>query len=261
MKKSSPLTKLAYSTAIGLALFSGSVATYGLTKFAPGAEWVVAAMGLLFETGKLTSFALVHKRMPRALKAAVLLAGTVLMCLNIAGVSGFLSSSYEKAHIAAQAPSHVAESTAHASASLVERQLAAAESSLAQARTALLKARDDRGRQKAAQAVVASATTERDVLVGKLAAAQASTAWAEGSTIEAGSEFAAVRFVAAATGSDEGTVAHALILVISSLPDLLAVLLIVAAGCSEKKPAPVVRKRRKVARRPTLKMVPHVQAA
>src|SRR5712671_1397817 len=129
MKTKTPLlTKLAYSTAVGLALFSGSVATYGLTKFAPGAEWVVAAMGLLFEAGKLTSFALVHKRMPRALKAALLLTGTVLMGLNIAGVSGFLSSSYERSRITAQATTHVAESTAHASASLVERQLAAAES-------------------------------------------------------------------------------------------------------------------------------------
>src|SRR6266853_1907885 len=108
-----------------------------MKKSSPGAEWVVDAMGLLFECGKLTAFALVHKRMPRALKAALLLTGTVLMALNVAGVSGFLSSSYEARQIGAQATSHVAESTAHAAASLVERQLVAAEQKLAAANTAL----------------------------------------------------------------------------------------------------------------------------
>src|SRR5258708_5849713 len=261
MKKSSPLTKIAYGTAIGLAAFSGAVSCYGLTKFAPGAEWVVAIMAFGFEAGKLVSFSMIHRPLPLPLKTTLVLVGLVLMGLNIAGVSGFMSNAYERSHIAAQATTHVAESTSRASASLVERQLAAAEQILAAARAALIKARDDKGRAKAAQAVVASATQERDVLVGKLSAAQASTARAEGSTIEAGSEFAAVRVAAAAPASDEGTAAHALLLGSSSLPDLLAVLRIAAAGCSEKKPAPVVRKRREVARRPTLKLVAQPQAA
>jgi hypothetical protein len=40
MKKSKIplLTKISYGTAVALACFSGGVATYGLTKFAPGAE-------------------------------------------------------------------------------------------------------------------------------------------------------------------------------------------------------------------------------
>ena len=88
VKPSTKLNTVAYTTAIALACFSGAVATYGLTKFAPGAEFVIAAMGVLFEAGKLASFALVHKQMPRSLKAALVLIGLVLMTLNVAGVSG-----------------------------------------------------------------------------------------------------------------------------------------------------------------------------
>src|SRR5258708_3244436 len=72
MTKTSPTNVIATTVAIGLASFSGAVATYGLTKFAPGAEYVIAAMGVLFEAGKLTSFAMLHNRMPRALKGALL---------------------------------------------------------------------------------------------------------------------------------------------------------------------------------------------
>jgi hypothetical protein len=268
MKTKPPLlTKISYSTAIALACFSGGVATYGLTKFAPGAEWIVAAMGVLFEAGKLTSFAMVHRPLPTLIKGALLAVGLVLMTLNIIGVSGFLSGAYERQQLGARATAHAAESIAHASAGLVERQLAGAEQNLAQARTMLIKARDDRGRVKAAQAIVTTATVERDALVRQLAAAQASAAKGESDTINAGSEFAAIAFIAAATGSNQDTVAHAVILVISSIPDLLAVLLLVAAGYS--KPAAPAKKpaRRRVVRRkrfglnPALKVVPRVQAA
>ncbi len=81
--KTSLLTKLTYTTAVALAIFSGGVSTYGLTKFAPGAEAVIAAMGLLFEAGKVVSFSLMHKQMPDALKGGLLIVGLVLMTLNI----------------------------------------------------------------------------------------------------------------------------------------------------------------------------------
>jgi hypothetical protein len=232
------LTKISYTTAVALACFSGGVATYGLTKFAPGAVWVVAAMGVLFEAGKLTSFAFAHRPLPVTLKAPLLLIGAVLMALNVAGVSGFLSSSYEGRQIGARAASHTSEQTARASASLVERQLAAAESNLAQARTMLIKARDDKGRQRAAQAIVATATAERDALIKQLAAARSTEAKVEGDTISTGGEFAAITFIAAATGSNQDAVVHAVILVIASLPDLLAVLLLVAAGYAKPAPRP-----------------------
>jgi hypothetical protein len=55
---------------------------------------------------------------------------------------------------------------------------------------------------------------------------------------------AAIAFLAAATNTDQDRVAHLVILVIASLPDLLAVMLLVAAGYSSHQTttvsAPVV---------------------
>jgi len=267
MKTKTPtLTKISYGTAIGLAAFSGSVACYGLTRFAPGAEWVIAIMALGFEAGKLTGFAVLHSPLPRLLKGALLTVGLVLMTLNIVGVSGFLSNAYERTQLAARATAHTQEATAHASAGLIERQLAAAESNLAAARAALVHARDDKGRVKAAQAIVATAIAERDALLKQLVAAQSTAARVEGDTIEASGKFAAVAYIAAATGAAESTVAHAVILVISSIPDVLAVLLLVAAG--HAKPAPTRKPaRRKVVRpkrrglNPALKVIRDEAAA
>jgi len=225
------LNTISYTTAISLAAFSGGVATFGMMKLVPGAEIVVGAMGLLFEAGKLTSFAMLHRRsVPRLLRGALATVGLTLMAANIAGVSGFLSHEYEKTHINAQATSHTAESTAHAEASLLERQLSQAEAAVAQARTALIRANDDRGRVKAAQAVLTSTTADRDALVARLQAANSTTAQVEGVAISATGEFAAVQFIAGATGASADTVAHAAILTISAVPDVLAVLLLLAAG-------------------------------
>jgi hypothetical protein len=220
---------LTYATAFGLAAFSGSVATYGLTKFCPGAELVVAVMGILFECGKLTAFAMLHKKMPLPLKGALAAVGLVLMVLNVVGVSGFLSNAYERQQIGARATSHTAQTTAAASTNLVERQLAAAESNLAQAHQALVRARDDRGRVKAAQAIVTTAAAERDALVKQLAAAQTSKAKSEGDAISTGGEFAAITFLSDATGASADAVAHVVIMIVASLPDVLAVLLLLAA--------------------------------
>jgi len=54
----------------------------------------------------------------------------------------------------------------------------------------------------------------------------------QGSAIAATSEFAAVQFIAQATGSNPNTVAHVAIVTIAAIPDVLAVLLLVAAGYS-----------------------------
>jgi hypothetical protein len=225
------LQNLSYTTAISLAAFSGGVATFGMMKLVPGAEIVVGAMGLLFEAGKLTSFAMLHRRtVPKLLRGALATVGVTLMAANVAGVSGFLSNAYERQQIGAKATSHTAEQTAHASASLTERQLAAAEQAVVQARQALIRARDDKGRVKAAQAILASATAERDSLVKQLSTAQATQAQAEGNTISAGSEFAAVQFIAGATEASTDAVAHAAIMTIAAVPDVLAVLLLLAAG-------------------------------
>jgi hypothetical protein len=245
------LRHLVYTTAIALACFSGAVSTAGLMRLVPGGELVVAGMGLMFEAGKLVSFALLHRRLPRTLKIALASLGTVLMVANIAGVSGFLSNAYEHRQISAQATGHVAEQTARASADLIERQLAAAESTLSAARTAQIRARDDKARAKAARQIVDQATAERDTLVAKLATARTSKAQAEGDTITAGGEFAAIRFIAEATGANEDRVAHLAILTLAGLPDFLAVALILAAGLLAPKAKTVRTRKAPRRRRPT----------
>jgi hypothetical protein len=223
------LNTISYTTVISLAAFSGGVATFGMMKLVPGAEIVVGAMGLLFEAGKLTSFAMLNRRsVPRLLRGALATVGLTLMTANVAGVSGFLSHEYERTHINAQATSHTAESTAHASASLLERQLAQADVAVSDAN--VIRARDDKGRVRAAQAILDSTTADRNAILAHLEAANATSAKVEGVAISATGEFAAIQFIAAATGASPDTVAHAAILTISSVPDVLAVLLLVAAG-------------------------------
>jgi hypothetical protein len=257
------LRTLSCTTAICLAGFSGAVATYGMTKLVPGGELVVGAMGALFEAGKLSSFALLHcQAIPRLLRVGLATVGVTLVTANVAGVSGFLSSAYEKSRITAQATNHTAQASAYASVDLIERQLAAAESNLAQAHQALVRARDDKGRVKAAQAVIATATAERDALVKQLAVARSTKALAEGDAINAGSEFAAINFIAGATGASVDTIAHAVILTISAIPDALAVMLLLAAGYA----APKVRARqaakpRRTTRRKNAKVIPYAAAA
>jgi hypothetical protein len=141
--------------------------------------------------------------------------------------------------------------------------LAAAESNLAQARQALVRARDDKGR---AQAIIATATTERDALVKQLAVARSSQAQAEGNAIEAGSEFAAISFIAGATGASVDTIAHAAILTISAIPDALAVMLLLAAGYAAPKAPAKVRARqaakpRRTTRHKNAKVIPYAAAA
>src|SRR5258708_25767577 len=75
MVKLIPFKIDALCTSIGLAGFSGTVATIGLARFCPGAEPVVIVMGALFELAKLSAFAMVHKTLPRTLKAALITVG------------------------------------------------------------------------------------------------------------------------------------------------------------------------------------------
>jgi len=240
--KTSFLTRIAYVVAIALALFSGAISTYGLTKFAPGAELVIAVMGLLFEAVKITAFSLLHHRMPALLKGGLLTIGLVLLILNIVGVSGFLSNAYEREQVAAHAVTHSAEAEAAANVTTLERLLKAAEARVTEATAAMGKARGDRDQIKAVNAVILAAAKERDALAEKLRVAQGQKAKAEGSTIQASAEFVAVAFLAAVTTASEERVAHFLLLGIASIPDIAAVLLLLAAGytrSTETEPVPV----------------------
>jgi hypothetical protein len=224
------LTTITYVTAVALALFSGGVSMYGLMKFAPGAELVIAVMALLFEAGKLTAFAVLHRRLPVLLKAALLVVGLVLMTLNIVGVSGFLSHAYEREQVAARASSHSAETEAAANVALLERQMKDAVEGISKANDSLAKAKGDRDQIRAIKDRIAVITAERDRFARELSAALGKKAKAEGSSIAASAEFAAIAFIAAASGINQDRVAHIFILGIASLPDILAVLLLVAAG-------------------------------
>jgi hypothetical protein len=84
---------------------------------------------------------------------------------EIAPVSGFLSNAYEHRQIGTKAITHTVETSARAEASLLERHLTQADEAVAQVRQALVRARDDKGRVKAAQAILTSSTADRDRLV------------------------------------------------------------------------------------------------
>jgi hypothetical protein len=69
-----------------------------------------------------------------------------------------------------------------------------------------------------------------------------------------------VQFIAGATGTSADTVAHAAILTIAAVPDVLAVLLLIAAGyLTPKAPVGVVRRRKMP--RPPLRPAPALRVA
>jgi hypothetical protein len=225
------LRNLSYATAVALVAFSGSVSVAGLAKFAPGSVAIVVTMGALFELSKLAAFTHIgRKGVSRPVKIVLGTLGSILVVLNIIGMSGQLSNSYTQRQLSSQAAGHVATATAYASADLIERQLAQSETNLAQARQALVRARDDKARQRGAQAIITSAMVERDALVRQLADARSTKAQAEGEQISAAGEFAAVAYVSSLTGWSMDRVTQLFILVVSCLPDLLAITLLIAAG-------------------------------
>src|SRR5258708_34758350 len=157
------LRNLSYATAVALVAFSGSVSVAGLAKFAPGSVAIVVQMGSLFELSKLAAFTHIgRKGVSRPVKIVLGTLGSILVVLNIIGLSGQLSNSYTQRQLSSQATGHVATANAYGSAELIERQLAQAESNLAQARQALVRARDDKARQRATQALTTTATAQRD---------------------------------------------------------------------------------------------------
>ena len=242
------LNTIAYGTAIGLAGFSGAIATYGLTKFCPGSEVAVGIMGALFEAAKLSSLALIHrKHLPLPLKCGLAAVSLTLMTANIAGVSGMLSAAYSEKQNAAAAKHSQTSHVAGAAVTDLRVQLAAADASIADARKAVLRARDDKSRVRAAQAFLTQATSDRTDLARRLETATTVQATSDADAIRASGEFAAVRFLAQSTGTSEDTMIHIVILIIASVPDLAAALLLWAAGHTAK-PARVVRRKRKTRR-------------
>jgi hypothetical protein len=244
------LNNIAYGTAIGLAGFSGAIATYGLTKFCPGSEIAVGVMGALFEAAKLSSLALIHrKHLPIPLKCGLGVISLTLMTANIAGVSGMLSAAYSERQNASAATQATATRIASASVGDLRKQLEATDATIADARKAVLRARDDKRRVQAANVVLAQLSADRAQLATRLDKATVTQAQGEGDAIRASGEFAAVRFLSQATGTGEDTMVHAVILVIASVPDIAAALLLWAAGHQPAKPARIVRRKRRAPKR------------
>ena len=132
------LNNIAYGTAIGLAGFSGAIATYGLTKFCPGSEIAVGTMGALFEAAKLSSLALIHrKHLPLPIKTGLAAVSLTLMTANIAGVSGMLSAAYSARQNDSQATHKQAGIVTGAAVTDLRRQLDAADASIGLARAAV----------------------------------------------------------------------------------------------------------------------------
>jgi hypothetical protein len=237
----------ASTLSIALAAFGGSVSVYGMMHFAPGAEFVVAVMGALFEVAKLAAYTMIGSRLSPAIKAPLIVVSLALAALNVVGLNGFLANAFEKAQIEANATSHAGEAEAKANVAALERQVAGAEARITKATDAMAKAKGDRDQIKAVKALLADATKDRDVAADKLAAAQAKQAKAEGATIAANGEMANIIALATVTGCDVSTTAHRVFLSIAVLPEILEALFAIAAGmlgCSKVEapaaPAPVV---------------------
>lgn len=226
------LTWITYTVAIASALFSGAIATYGLTKLAPGAEYVVFVLGLVYEAGKLTSFAVLHS-VPFRFKVVLTAIGVVLMTLNIAGVSGFLSNAYERTAIEHRADDRT-ETTQEVLA-LLRSRVAAAEKAAGEASNAVLKAKANKGRVDAANAVLAARERDVDTATQKLEAAMAAHATAKAEVLKGGSEFAAVQFLAAAFQTGTDTITHGFILTLACIPDFLAVFLLLSAPYTRRR--------------------------
>src|SRR5258708_18122613 len=129
------LRNLSYATAVALVAFSGSVSVAGLAKFAPGSVAIVVTMGALFELSKLAAFTHIgRKGVSRPVKIVLGTLGSILVVLNIIGLSGQLSNSYTQRQLSSQATGHVSTANAYGSPVLFEGPIAQARSHLHPAR-------------------------------------------------------------------------------------------------------------------------------
>jgi hypothetical protein len=233
---------LTYIAAIALVAFSGAVSTSGLGHFAPGAEWVIYTMGVLFEVGKLIALGLVVRLSWRyaPLRIALLALSIVLMVLNVVGVSGFLSNNFERELTKADAVNHTATATAQADVDLLERQLAGAEKALSEANGQLVAAKGNKVRIEAANANIQAKTKTRDGLIERLGAAKRAMVQTESTKIESNGEVAAIMVLAEVMHVSVRDAATRVFVGIACIPELLAFFLMLAVELghhSHKAPA------------------------
>lgn len=255
MKLTNLLQKLALSTAVAMSAFAGILATTGLATFLPGARTAVLVMGALFEVAQLVAFAFIHRHwnhMPAGLRVGLGALACVVVVLDVVGVSGQLSSSYQERVSAGQATAVAAKAEADAKVAAVQeeiadldRQIATVDANTGRAADAMGKARGDRDQIKAvrtmatdAEAKRATLTAKRTDAVRRLAEARTEAGRSAASQVTGAGEFAAIQFLSSTFGVDQDQIARIVILVISALPNLFAVALVMAADLGT--PVPVV---------------------
>jgi hypothetical protein len=248
--------------AITCAASSGAVACYGLAKTIPGSEPFIVGFGILLEAIKLTAIAnLGRDDLGPLMKASLVPVIAVLMISNIAGVSGLLSSAYQQKMLDSQAHTHHTGKINDAAVADLKAQIAAADTQIREANAMLLKAREDKDRAKAANAALKTATLTREALQARLSTAIKDQAQGEAEAITAGGEFGAVAFLAQTVGITPDLAARIVIVVLSSVPDVAACLLLLASTPSSPK-APLPQKtvetmqRRAMERRTRKQVVP-----
>jgi hypothetical protein len=262
------LKSFAYALAYAMAALAGVVATCGLAKFCVGAEWIVFPLGALLECGQLYAFAKLHREgatMSRGLRYGLTTLACIVVVLDIFGVAGQMSAAYQHRQIAGSVTANAgfakvdaAIETVTAELADLDRRIAQADADVSKANEARLKARDDRDRIKAAKQAIGDAEGKRNALVGQrqpkateLEQLRIKRADVAGTQTTAAGEFAAVQFAAATFGVSEDTIARLIIFVISSLPNLFAMTLIMAADHRREEVQSVVAKSvKKTARSP-----------
>jgi hypothetical protein len=241
------LNHLALAVAVAMSAFAGVLATLGLATFVPGAQAAVFIMGALFEIGQLVAFSWLHRHwsvMNVGLRYGLACLALIVVVLDVLGVSGQLSNSYQGRKNSGQIATE--QSFAKVDAQIEQaqgelddntHQLALAEEQIGKANEAQLKARDNKDRIKAAKAALTEAylqrtslESKRNAITSKLSGLKVERSQVKGQQIAAAGEFAAVQFAAATFGVSEDVVARIVIMVISSLPNLFAMALIMAAG-------------------------------
>ncbi len=232
--------------AYAMAALAGIVATCGLAKFCVGAEWIVYPLGALLECGQLYAFAKLHREgatMSRGLRYGLTMLACVVVVLDIFGIAGQMSAAYQHRQIAGSVTARAEFARVDAEIETVtgeivdlDRRMAQVDVDVSKANEARLKARDDRDRIKAAKQAGSEAEAKRNALVEQrqvkasdLEQLRIKRADVAGNQTTAAGEFAAVQFAAAAFGVSEDTIARIIIFVISSLPNLFAMTLIMAA--------------------------------
>jgi hypothetical protein len=225
--------------ALGLAAVSGGFSISGMTAIFVGAYWPVIGMGVVLEVGKLSAVAWLGHHNNGAswigLKGAISLLVLVLMGLNIVGVYGFLA----KAHIGHQIEGETAIASRMAEIqgriSVQEGVVASLDRQIAQIDKAVETA-TAKGRAVGAMQLATDQkrnrtdlVTKRDQTATALAGLKVAKAGIEGQAKVADADLGPLRYFAMLLGAGDQDVLRWFILVVASLLDPAAVLLLLAA--------------------------------